>query len=189
MDVGKGMMFSANVVDGIVHQLGGPSLAHELEGKMCREGQALLTSSGSSELATQYPYILHTVPPFYDLTDNGLLASCYRNALDQILIHSSSSSKEMILIPDSSSTTTTSSSIRVACPLLGAGCRGFPVEEAIEVAAKSLVAWMMQPPDGDEEERTNNTIPDIALAFAIPSGEIREQLIEGIERECVKYYE
>jgi O-acetyl-ADP-ribose deacetylase (regulator of RNase III) len=190
MDVGKGMMFSANVVDGMVHQLGGQPLAQECQGKMCPEGQAIVTSvDGGSELAKQYPYILHTVPPFYNLTDNGLLASCYTNALDQVQIiaassSSSSSSKEMITTADSSS------SIRVACPLLGAGCRGFPVEEAIEVAAKSLVEWMMEPndiDDDDNEEETTTTIPPISLAFAIPSGEIREQLIEGIERECAKY--
>ena len=84
MDVGQGMLFSANVVDGLVHQLDSDQeLARSLEKiKHCPEGQAVFTSvSEQSELFQKYSYVVHTVPPFYDQTDNSLLGECYKNAL------------------------------------------------------------------------------------------------------------
>jgi O-acetyl-ADP-ribose deacetylase (regulator of RNase III) len=161
MDVGNGMTFSANVVDGLVHQMGGWKLTYELLGKTCAEGQAVLTEAGGQELAEQYPHILHTVPPFYNQTDNFLLNDSYRNSLNLL-------SKEFPNVD----------SLRVACPLLGAGCRGFPEDEAIEVAAKTLV---------DYYSAQSSNKSDLTLAFGIPNGEILEALVQAIDDEHAKY--
>ncbi len=152
MEVGQGMMFPANVVDGLVHQLGGVNLKKELAtiGE-CPEGEAVLTTQSDS---LPYASVVHTVPPFYGLSNNDLLANCYYNSLQ--LIH------KRIL----------QNQIRVACPLLGAGCRGFPPEEAIQRAARALLQCTQM-----EIGATKH----LTLAFAIPSGELRKMLVETID--------
>jgi O-acetyl-ADP-ribose deacetylase (regulator of RNase III) len=199
MEVGNGMMFSANVVDGLVHQIGGRALANECRKaimvennnnnnatrRRCDEGSAMMTGPGSDELREQFQYIVHTVPPFYttkgdDDDDKGdnphhqhqhqltlLLASCYETSLQ--LIREKNPNRN-----DSSSSSSSSSNgttIRVACPLLGAGCRGFPEDQAIQVAANAAANLLRM-------ENNNN---NISLAFAIPNGEIRKALIRQID--------
>jgi len=152
------MMFASLVVDGLVHQLGGAELAEECRPLNCPEGEAIVTGPGDSELAQQYRRIVHTVPPFYGLTDNTLLADCYQNALQAATELSSGGTGE--------------EEVRVASPLLGGGCRGFPIEEAVGVAANSLKTWM--------ENGTNESLAT-TLVFGIPSSEIRRQLVEAVE--------
>ena len=163
MEVGQGMMFAANVVDGLVHQVGGKSLLLELQsvGRTCDHGNAVWTSS-HGDLKQSYPYgIIHTVPPFYDpLADNtssslGLLQKCYWSSLN--LAQQKMGQRVKKAQEDD---------LRVACPLLGAGCRGFPVDLAMQSAVAALAAAhpLSESPHG------------LSLAFAIPSGEIREAL-------------
>jgi O-acetyl-ADP-ribose deacetylase (regulator of RNase III) len=186
MSVGSGMMFPANTVDGLVHQLGGKQLL-----KVCQdtirqqpsmttiipEGQAVYTPAvGNLSTETQYNHIIHCVPPFYDKENNAtnkdvsssiLLADTYRNSLHAV---------STIVRQEQGNNNST---IRVACPLLGAGCRGFPVEEAIEVAAKTLFS------DGNEQEQQSDDKEgtDIVLAFGVPSGEIRNQMVGAFNME------
>lgn len=149
------VMFSANVVDGLVHQLGGWRLAYELKpfGSI-REGQAVLSGAGSEELKEQFLQIIHTVPPFYNQTENNLLRDCYEECFN---IAESLENVHLINQEDG---------IRIACPLLGAGCRGFPVEEAIHLAAESVSEW---------SKLEHASSKQITIAFGIPSGEIRKQ--------------
>jgi O-acetyl-ADP-ribose deacetylase (regulator of RNase III) len=94
MDVGSGMVFPAQTIDGLVHQLGGEQLrseclsiqppsprrplwldnnygnvmSEEVETtkKLCPEGMAVQTSSGGPNLRLHYDNIIHTTPPFYN---------------------------------------------------------------------------------------------------------------------------
>ena len=180
MEVGDGMMFAANVVDGFVHQLGGKELQRECQDALrslgketLSEGQAISTKAvGKLAKETPYSRIMHAVPPFFkhehntgipdNITTEEVLATTYHSALDVAAeIGDSGNSKDDGIL-------------RVATPLLGAGCRGFPVDVAIDVAAKALL--------GSETaaSNTNNNVPT-TLAFAIPSGEIRQQLIEAFD--------
>ena len=258
MEVGNGMSFASNTVDGIVHQYGGKELKRECEIALSNiwndgvrkvsEGMAISTPTVGSELrkASGYDLLVHTVPPFVDQDyrhddettstttgeednaeeivdyNNFLLAECYLNSLRMAAAVSSSSSV-----------------LKIACPLLGAGCRGFPTERAIQVAASTTTRWMTgnstseistlenstpahpkvtenrntstgnhnststenapTPPftlwsrwfggvkEGGraigEEDYAGNSHRSITLAFGIPDGEIREQLIKAIDRE------
>ena len=211
MEVGNGMLFAANVVDGLVHQLGSKELQIECEkairansGSLLEEGAACVTNSGNEKLTDQYSYICHTIPPFYSDGDSvnnhidntnissrsqeGILESCYRNSFGRILQHHHQQQLQPTIL-------------RIACPLLGAGCRNFPEAVAIDVAAKSATKSMFE---GENQEKENNesstqtkmtttnsspssiipqqTSSSIVVAFVIPSSEIRKKLIDAIDR-------
>ena len=178
MDVGEGMMFSAAVVDGLVHQLGGVRLAAEckLKGLMrgggvtCPEGTSIVTSPGGSELRAEYDHIVHTVPPFFkhppkeDCDVVEMLRSCYRSSLDLAFDTFEYGSVE---------------EQRVAAPLLGAGCRGFPVDIAIKVAAEESVKWMHQPLD---ECDISSEAGQKVVAFGLLEDDTALKLIDAIEK-------
>jgi len=135
MEVGNGMMYPVSVVDGMVHQLGGWRLQLECAQKpiicndeKCPIGHAIKTSNGNKELTSEYESIIHTTPPFYLHDDNPTeeLEKCYKNSIDLAFSSSTNASKE----------------VRVACPILGAGARGFPMDIAMQVAAKMSVKWI-----------------------------------------------
>lgn len=171
MDVGNGMMFSANVVDGLVHQLGGKRLAQELQTNIqeqdrIKEGNAVWTSG-----VGDYQYLIHTVPPFYNSSrgdgeddygndSNALLQKCYQSSLD--------------LAIQKYQPTNNQKDIRLACPLLGAGCRGFSVESAIDHCIKGISNY-------DREESTKQDDCNITIAFGIPTLEVRSLLIESMD--------
>jgi O-acetyl-ADP-ribose deacetylase (regulator of RNase III) len=100
MDVGSGMVFPAQTIDGLVHQLGGEQLRYECLAiqplpcrplwlynygkhvmseevettkKLCPEGMAVQTSSGGPNLQVHYDTIIHTTPPFYNYPPLPLL--------------------------------------------------------------------------------------------------------------------
>eukprot|EP00559_Dactyliosolen_fragilissimus_P002519 CAMPEP_0184867332 /NCGR_PEP_ID=MMETSP0580-20130426/26098_1 /TAXON_ID=1118495 /ORGANISM="Dactyliosolen fragilissimus" /LENGTH=146 /DNA_ID=CAMNT_0027367555 /DNA_START=284 /DNA_END=721 /DNA_ORIENTATION=+ len=137
MEVGDGMMFSSNVIDGIVHQLGGLELAwhcfnvpsqNEI-GEKCPVGSAVATPAGG-RLSDEYDAIIHTSPPFFKHHDDAekFLHICYRKSLQTAF-------DEANLFREGNN------SLRVALPLLGAGCRGFPIGKALKVAAHESVRW------------------------------------------------
>ena len=129
MEVGSGMLYPVSVVDGLVHQLGGWQLDAEcrlksimaMSSEVCPVGNAVVTSAGSGKLRDSYDAIVHTTPPFFKYHDNplGALHSCYATALQKAFEKGE----------------------RVATPLLGAGARGFPIDEAISVAATAAKEW------------------------------------------------
>jgi O-acetyl-ADP-ribose deacetylase (regulator of RNase III) len=205
MEVGNGMMFAANVVDGLVHQLGGRALANDcrktlFEHKVsrCNEGNAMMTKPGSDELREQYRhYIVHTVPPFYTTTtknidnddgDDDILHHQQQQQQQQLAVLESCYETSLQLIRNKSNkldnnNTAMSSTIRVACPLLGAGCRGFPEDQAIQVAANAAASLLVMT---KVEEDASTTAQPITLAFAIPNGELRKALIEKIDETVNK---
>lgn len=168
MDAGNQMLYPVQVVDGLVHQLGGMKLDYEcklirmLHGG-CPIGTAISTSQGDTKLKQEYDRIIHTSPPFYKY-DNGdkdpskRLKHCYRSALD--LAFSYDDVK------------------RVACPLIGAGARGFPLEIAIDVAVSELSIWggrSYQRSDGEHVASINT------VAFGIQELSTAEKLARSIE--------
>lgn len=157
MEVGTGMMFPVSVVDGLVHQLGGMRLEVECRfkqamaggGEACPVGQVVLTSAGG--LKPAYEVIVHTTPPFFkhdsDPTNN--LRSCYKNSLQAAFTRKHS---------------------RVACPLLGAGARGFAEPSAVDVAIEMTKQWTTE--DSPREQ---------AIVFGVMEQSIADLLIERLD--------
>mmetsp|Transcript_12226 Transcript_12226/g.22922 ORF Transcript_12226/g.22922 Transcript_12226/m.22922 type:complete len:297 (+) Transcript_12226:146-1036(+) len=182
MDMKEGMLFPSNVVDGIVHELGGIKLAihclmlpkknhaYSLHAEdddntttRCPVGHAVSTPPGGKRLAVEYNRIIHTVPPFYEhyhgKDDPSLvLSNCYRNALR---------------LCDQWSDKNASSSLRIASPLLGAGGRGFPLHEAVTVAAKESLRWRNTVCETDDAKER-------VLCFGIPQMDIANRLIDAL---------
>jgi O-acetyl-ADP-ribose deacetylase (regulator of RNase III) len=195
MDVGNGMMFAANTIDGLVHQYGGTLLKIECQRVLAlattmksqsqqkqriNEGTAIQTNVVGQKLIdiSGYKKLIHTVPPFFhhhnhnhnddnthnndnnnDDNDNDdvdfLLAECYRNSLKVAIMRSSSSSSTSSS-PPLNNDNSTKNNLRIACPLLGAGCRGFPIDRAIRIAATTTIEWMMMINGNHNNNNSNN---------------------------------
>ncbi|NHN56242.1 O-acetyl-ADP-ribose deacetylase [Calidifontibacter sp. DB0510] len=107
-------------VDGAIHRAGGPQIL-----AVCRElrasrfpdglptGQAVATPAG--ELPARW--VIHTVGPVYGRGDGSLLDSCYRSSLE---------------VADEIGART------LAFPLISAGVYGWPKQDAIERALRTL---------------------------------------------------
>ena len=184
MDVGDGMMFSAAVVDGLVHQLGGIRLAAECRFKgllrgggsaACPEGTSVVTSAGGPELQAEYDNIVHTVPPFFkhpphencDVVE--MLRNCYRSSFDLAFGTFNHGNAE---------------DQRVAVPLLGAGCRGYPVDVAVKVAAEESARWMHSPLDDSAISSEDLESAQQVIAFGLLEEDIARELIGAIEKSC-----
>lgn len=138
MDAGEGMLYPSQSVDGVIHALSGTALRDLLEAVpsrgadaagqplRCDVGDAVITPAvGGSRDA--FDWIAHAVPPFWSDEHwesrlrssfvNSLVGLCRRLPLD--------------------------ASLWVASPLLGAGARGAPPEEAARVAVSELCAQVL----------------------------------------------
>lgn len=107
-------------VDGAIHRAAGPELLAEcrtLHG--CRTGEAKITKG----YRLKAKYIIHTVGPIYSgaAEDAVQLADCYRNSLDLAKEHDIHS---------------------IAFPAISTGVYGYPLEDATEVAAKTVAQWL-----------------------------------------------
>lgn len=108
-------------VDGAIHRAAGPELLTEcmtLGG--CETGQAKITK-GYNLLAK---YVIHTVGPVYNgglYGEPELLADCYRNSLKVAL--------------DNGLRT-------VSFPSISTGAYGYPIDEAAEIALKTVAAFL-----------------------------------------------
>ena len=107
-------------VDGAIHRAAGPELLAEcrmLHG--CRTGEAKITKG----YRLRAKYIIHTVGPIYSGTaeDAAQLADCYRNSLDLAKEHDVHS---------------------IAFPAISTGVYGYPLEDATEIAVKTVVQWL-----------------------------------------------
>lgn len=107
-------------VDGAIHRAAGTELLAEcrtLHG--CRTGEAKITKG----YRLKAKYIIHTVGPIYSGTaeDAAQLADCYRNSLDlakEYELHS------------------------IAFPAISTGVYGYPLEDATEIAVKTVAQWL-----------------------------------------------
>lgn len=172
MEVGNGMLFPVSVVDGLVHALGGLQLQMALQWHRglslpsnnnnntnrdaCPIGTAVRTTAGHDKLRQAYQTVIHTAPPFYrcpeNSTDNpaALLHKCYLSALNKLK----------------------SSDRRVATPILGAGCRGFPMDEAMSIAVNATCEWCKE-----------NKDRDVTIAFALLEEAWAKQMIDLLKSQ------
>ena len=123
-------VYPHQAVDGLVTEFGGPELRRALEelpadcdGVRCAIGSAVMTPS-FSELSGMYGALIHAPPPTYRLLQHSdwseQLQRTYHSAFRMAAL---------------SGLTT------LAVPLLGAGARGAPMAEAIDVAATATMSW------------------------------------------------
>ena len=166
MEVGHGMLFPASVVDGLVHNLGGMYLDMELKwhrmmstsgGDPCPTGTAVRTTAGKDRLSESYDSVIHTAPPFYNYpeqpNDNPTqqLYQCYQNSLNQLEPHDDES-------------------LRVATPILGAGCRGFSLDLASAIASQTTREWC-----NDNQDR------NVTIAFALLEESWAQQMVDLLD--------
>ena len=107
-------------VDGAIHRAAGPELLAEcrtLHG--CRTGEAKITKG----YRLKAKYIIHTVGPIYSGTaeDAAQLADCYRNSLNLAKEHELHS---------------------IAFPAISTGVYGYTLEDATEIAVKTVTQWL-----------------------------------------------
>ena len=162
LEVGNGMLFPVSVVDGLVHMHGGWHLRMALKWHQmsspgfdaCPTGTAVRTTAGKDLLSEAYDAIIHTAPPFYqhlecpDDDPAQLLHACYTNALNELKDNET----------------------RVATPLLGAGCRGFPLEEAMSIAVNAARQWC-------EENHDRN----VTVAFGLLEESWGDEMIKMLQ--------
>ncbi|MDO5392892.1 MAG: O-acetyl-ADP-ribose deacetylase [Eubacteriales bacterium] len=133
-------------VDGAIHRAAGPKLLKEcrtLHG--CNTGEAKIT--GAYNLPCKY--VIHTVGPIYQGGTCGeakLLANAYRNSMQAALEHG----------------------IRtIAFPSISTGVYSYPLEEAAEIAVKTVKAFYKEHMDSFDyvrfvlfDERTRKAYED-----------------------------
>jgi len=112
-------------VDGAIHRAAGPELLAEcrtLNG--CRTGEAKITKG----YRLKAKHVIHTVGPVWRggaQHEDELLASCYRNAMRLAAEHDLRS---------------------IAFPSISTGAYGFPIERAVPIALREIVAALEQTP-------------------------------------------
>lgn len=164
------MIFPFNVVDGLVHELGGWKLdlscflvSKNENGERCSVGEARLTGPGGDKLAREYDYIVHTVPPFFDHYEGDPMDALYLSYKNSIELSKKCADEN---------------NLRLATVLIGAGCRGFPIDNAIEAATKVSTNFLK-----NEDIHVKNST---TLAFAITQMNVAEKLVCSIKEEINK---
>jgi O-acetyl-ADP-ribose deacetylase (regulator of RNase III) len=110
-------------VDGAIHRAGGPAILAE-SSKLggCPTGEARITTAGRLKAR----YVIHAVGPVYRDGRSGeaeLLASAHRNSLELASQYHLKS---------------------VAFPAISTGVYGYPLEEAAEVALRTVMAYLQE---------------------------------------------
>lgn len=112
-------------VDGAIHRAGGPEIMRELDeirpsvGR-CDTGNAVVTGAGRLPAK----YVFHAVGPVYrdgQHSEAALLESCYSNCLK--------------LAAERDVKT-------ISFPSISTGVYGYPIEEAAEIAVKTVATWL-----------------------------------------------
>lgn len=113
-------------VDGAIHRAGGPALMSELRAKYkgCPTGSAVITGGGNLKAK----YVIHAVGPRYSGSpkDSELLSSAYRKSLELCTQNKISS---------------------MAFPSISTGIYGYPVEEASQIALKTVMDYLKDYPE------------------------------------------
>jgi len=113
-------------VDGAIHRAGGPSIMAELKAKYkgCPTGSAVITSGGNLKARC----VIHAVGPRYSgsAKDAELLSGSYRKSLELCTQNKISS---------------------IAFPSISTGVYGYPVEEASQIAIKTVQSYLKDHPE------------------------------------------
>ena len=139
-------------VDGAIHRAAGPELLKEcrtLHG--CNTGEAKIT--GAYNLPCKY--VIHTVGPIYRGGNHGeeeLLANAYHNSMQVALEHG----------------------IRtIAFPSISTGVYSYPLEEAAEIAVKTVKTFYMEHPEAFDyvrfvlfDDRTRKAYDDAIMKLS-----------------------
>ena len=139
-------------VDGAIHRAGGPSIMRELDGIRarsggCPTGSAVLTTAGNLPAR----FVFHAVGPVYRDGRHGeaeLLASCYRTCLQ--------------MAEENGART-------ITFPSISTGVYGYPMEEAAEVAIRTVAEFLRRP--GCRVERVT------LVLFGAPAFEVHRRVL------------
>ena len=139
-------------VDGAIHRAAGPELLKEcktLHG--CNTGEAKITEAYNLSCK----YVIHTVGPIYHGGNHGeeeLLANAYRNSMQIALEHGIRTS---------------------AFPSISTGVYSYPLEEAAEIAVKTVKAFYMEHQEGFDyvrfvlfDDRTREAYDDAIMKLS-----------------------
>jgi O-acetyl-ADP-ribose deacetylase len=140
---------SGGGVAGAIHRAAGPELEREARSLApIRPGEAVIT--GGHDLPNRH--VIHTLGPVYgqDRPEAELLANCYRNAL--------------ALAEESGMDS-------IAFPAISTGVFGYPVEEAAEVALRTVV---------EEAEGLEHVRLIRFVLFGEKDFEVHEKVLSGI---------
>ena len=141
---------SGGGVAGAIHRAAGPELEREARSLApIRPGEAVIT--GGHKLPNRY--VIHTLGPVYgqDRPEAELLANCYRNSLALAEENGIDS---------------------IAFPAISTGVFGYPVEEAAEVALRTVV---------EEKERLERVRLIRFVLFGEQDYEVHEQALSEIQ--------
>jgi O-acetyl-ADP-ribose deacetylase (regulator of RNase III) len=140
---------SGGGVAGAIHRAAGPALAEEARPLApIRPGEVVMT--GGHNLPNRY--VIHTLGPVYgqDRPEPEILANCYRNSLALAEEHGTGS---------------------IAFPAISTGVFGYPVEEAAEVAIKTVI---------EETERLEHVRLIRFVLFGEKDFEVHERVLSGM---------
>ena len=138
-------------VDGAIHRAAGPGLLAEcrtLGG--CRTGEAKITKGYNLKA----PYVIHTVGPVYSgiPQDEKKLRDCYINSLELAKSHNIHT---------------------IAFPAISTGVYGYPINEAVPVAAAAVTRWLEENSGYDMEVSSFMTL----LTFSIDSSALNSSSV------------
>jgi len=114
-------------VDGAIHRAGGPAILEECKQIVSRQGRlptgkAVITTAGNMKAK----HVIHTVGPIWHGGSQGeaeLLASAYRESLKLAAENNLSS---------------------ISFPSISTGAYGYPVDEALRVALKTVTSFLSE---------------------------------------------
>jgi O-acetyl-ADP-ribose deacetylase len=141
---------SGGGVAGAIHRAAGPGLAEEARPLApIRPGEAVITSGHN----LPNRYVIHTLGPVYgqDRPEAELLANCYRNSLALAEENDIDS---------------------IAFPAISTGVFGYPVEEAAEVALRTVV---------EEAERLEHVRLIRFVLFGEKDFKVHEEVLSEIQ--------
>ena len=148
-------------VDGAIHRAAGPELSKEcrhLGG--CQTGEAKITKGYNLPAK----YVIHTVGPIYrdgKHNEKKLLSRCYESCLKLAVENNIKS---------------------IAFPLISAGAFGYPKDEAIDVAVKSIKKFFKNSYDKINDDQNYYDMVVIIVLYGTKSAEIGKKKFGAIDR-------